>query len=421
MKVKNRGRLLVGIISLSYLLLILVPFEGNAEIPLTTTYQGYLTDSGGNPVDGSVNMTLKVYDVASGGSPLWTETHTGVNVNDGVFNLIVGEITPLSPYMLDGPGYLGITVGSDSEMTPRQRFTSTLFAFRAGVADDGQNVQVPFELSGSIPTPGSIIKGTNNGDGRGLYGASNFGEAVYGVSTSTTNYGYIGGETYAVYGHNTNGNYGFIGGPSNSVEGHTSFGAGVYGKNNTSNNYGTLGDSHAAVHGESGGGSNFAGYFIGNVNIDGNTHVTGELNVDGLLTKGSGSFKIDHPLDPENRFLYHSFVESPDMKNVYDGVVLLDENGEAWVALPDWFEALNRDFRYQLTCVGGFAPVYIAEEISNSRFKISGGDPGMKVSWQVTGIRQDPYAIAHRVPVEVEKSEHERGHYLYPEAYGQIP
>jgi hypothetical protein len=109
------------------------------------------------------------------------------------------------------------------------------------------------------------------------------------------------------------------------------------------------------------------------------------------------------------------------MKNIYDGVVNLDRQGEAVVLLPDWFGALNKDFRYQLTCIGGFAPVFIAEEISENRFKISGGNPGTKVSWMVTGIRQDAWANAHRVPVEEEKPTQERGYYLHPELYGQPP
>src|SRR5919197_2426169 len=68
--------------------------------------------------------------------------------------------------------------------------------------------------------------------------------------------------------------------------------------------------------------------------------LNGDVNITGRLHKAGGSFKIDHPLDPENKYLYHSFVESPDMKNVYDGVVVLDAAGEALVPLPDWFEAL---------------------------------------------------------------------------------
>ncbi|MEP0775622.1 MAG: hypothetical protein HRF46_14850, partial [Acidobacteriota bacterium] len=147
---------------------------------------------------------------------------------------------------------------------------------------------------------------------------------------------------------------------------------------------------------------------------------SGNAMVKGTLSKGGGSFKIDHPLDPENRYLYHSFVESPDMMNVYNGNVVLDEHGQATVELPEWFQALNRDFRYQLTCIGGFAPVYIAAEIAENRFTIAGGRPGLKVSWQVTGIRQDPFANANRIPVEELKPEGERGHLLHPEAWGQV-
>ncbi len=155
------------------------------------------------------------------------------------------------------------------------------------------------------------------------------------------------------------------------------------------------------------------------LNVGGSGYFDGDVTVTGNLTKGSGSFKIDHPLDPANKYLYHSFVESPDMMNIYNGNVVLDAKGEAVVLLPNWFEALNEDFRYQLTGIGGFAPIYIAEEIANNRFKIAGGTPGLKVSWQVTGIRHDPYAEHHRIPVEEEKLGAERGRYLYSELYSQ--
>jgi hypothetical protein len=146
----------------------------------------------------------------------------------------------------------------------------------------------------------------------------------------------------------------------------------------------------------------------------------GDVDIIGNLTKGSGSFKIDHPLEPTKKYLSHSFVESPDMMNVYNGNVMLDGNGEAWVELPHWFEALNRDFRYQLTCIGGQAVVYIAEEIKDNRFKISGGKAGLKISWQVTGIRDDPYAKNHRIMVEEDKPAEKQGSYLHPEAYGVV-
>jgi hypothetical protein len=107
------------------------------------------------------------------------------------------------------------------------------------------------------------------------------------------------------------------------------------------------------------------------------------------------------------------------MKTIYDGVAVLDAKGEAVVMLPSYFEALNRDFRYQLTTIGGFAQVYIAEKVKGNRFKIAGGKAGMEVSWQVSGIRHDPYSEQHRTPVEEDKPEAERGLYLHPEVYGQ--
>jgi hypothetical protein len=108
------------------------------------------------------------------------------------------------------------------------------------------------------------------------------------------------------------------------------------------------------------------------------------------------------------------------MTSIYNGNVTLDANGEAWIELDEWFQALNQDFRYQLTPIGGPAPgLYIAEKIQNNRFKIAGGVPGMEVSWQVTGIRHDAYAEAHPIPVEEGKPTAEQGTYLHPVEHGQ--
>jgi len=147
----------------------------------------------------------------------------------------------------------------------------------------------------------------------------------------------------------------------------------------------------------------------------------GDVNVTGNLSKGGGSFKIDDPLDPANKYLYHSFVESPDMMNVYNGNVTTDAHGLATIALPEYFEALNRDFRYQLTVIGQFAQAIVASEIHGNRFTIRTSKKGVRVSWQVTGIRQDAYANVHRIPTEVDKPLQEQGHYLHPEAFGVSP
>jgi hypothetical protein len=167
----------------------------------------------------------------------------------------------------------------------------------------------------------------------------------------------------------------------------------------------------------------FALFAQGRMDVTGNAEFRRNVAVSGTLTKGSGTFKIDHPLDPENRYLSHSFVESPDMKNVYDGVAVTDDTGRAIVDLPDYFEALNRDPRYQLTVIGApadsFPLVRIAEGVNDNRFVIRTSEPGVKVSWQVTGIRRDAFAVRNPVVVEEEKSMADRGRYLHPEAFGQ--
>jgi len=142
--------------------------------------------------------------------------------------------------------------------------------------------------------------------------------------------------------------------------------------------------------------------------------------VAGTLSKSGGSFKIDDPIDPGNKYLYHSFVESPDMMNIYNGNVTTDHHGLATVTLPAYFEALNRDFRYQLTVIGQFAQAIVKQEIAHNRFVIRTSRPSVKVSWQVTGIRHDAYANAYRIPEEEEKPAQEQGHYLHPELFGAV-
>ncbi len=152
--------------------------------------------------------------------------------------------------------------------------------------------------------------------------------------------------------------------------------------------------------------ANYVGYFFGN------------LYASGTNTKGGGGYKIDHPADPENMYLSHSDVSSPEMMNIYNGNVMLDDNGKAVVELPGYFESLNSDFRYQLTCIGGYSQIYIEEKINGNRFTIAGGKPFMEVSWMVTGIRKDAFADNMRKSVEEYKSEDERGLYMHPEVFG---
>jgi hypothetical protein len=168
----------------------------------------------------------------------------------------------------------------------------------------------------------------------------------------------------------------------------------------------------AGIFGQTYSPTGYAGRFSGNV------YVNGTFSADVKL------FKIDHPFDPANRYLYHYSMESAEVLNQYSGNVVLGADGSAWVELPEWFAAINQDVRYQLTCIGGFAPVYIAQkaggqEAGGSRFQIAGGTAGLEVSWLITARRSDPYVQRYGAPVEVEKPAAERGTYLHPELYGQ--
>jgi hypothetical protein len=266
--------------------------------------------------------------------------------------------------------------------------------------------------------PNDAFDGQTTGSAVAGYATNTIGgtSGVTGVSYSKHGTGVIGaavsdiGKTIGVKGGSKSPDGIGVQGAADSTTGET---IGVRGESKSNSGIGVYGIASEAtgvnygVKGESASPNGFAGKFVGNVDVA------------GTLTKTMGTFKIDHPLDPENKYLYHSFVESPDMMNIYNGIVTLGKDGSAMVTLPDWFEALNREFRYQLTCIGGFAPVYVAKKVDGNRFKIAGGKPGMEVSWQLTGVRKDAYAETHRVQVEEMKPVAERGSYLHPEAFGK--
>ncbi len=180
----------------------------------------------------------------------------------------------------------------------------------------------------------------------------------------------------------------------------------IYGAYCYANGTGSSGTRYGVYGYATGATTNYGGYFNGNVNVT------------GVLSKGSGTFRIDHPQDPENKYLVHSFVESPDMMNVYNGNIVTDSTGTAIVQLPSYFEAENVDFKYQLTVIGTFAQAIVAEEVQNNQFVIKTDKPGVKVSWQVTGVRNDKFAQENPVIVEEEKAPEDKGKYLHPQLYG---
>jgi len=228
--------------------------------------------------------------------------------------------------------------------------------------------------------------------------------AIYGESIPQDYYGYggrfVGGYIGALGAVEPTGAqmyYGLVG----ECRGGSGTNYGVYGNAwGAGTNYGVYGIAASGVE-------NWAGYFEGDARVTGTFFNPGPV------------LEMDHPADPENRYLRHALVASPEMKTVYDGTVMLGAGGEAWVELPDWFETLNGNFHYQLTPIGTPAPgLYVAETISSGRFRIAGGKPGMSVSWQVTGVRHDAHAREHPLVVEQEKQPEDRGRYISPEAHG---
>jgi hypothetical protein len=240
-----------------------------------------------------------------------------------------------------------------------------------------------------------------------LYGVSAVGNvAVRAISKQTGGFG--------VYGNATAGGRGVGGYASNDystgVEGNSSgtiLSRGVSGSvlEDHSSNY--------AIYGTTFSNSNsYAGYFDGRVHVAGN------------LTKSGGSFLIDHPDDPENRILRHSFVEGPEMLLIYKGRASLQE-GMTTVELPGYFEGLAHPEGREivLTCVGGYSPLYLDGEIADGRFTVrsAGGAADQEFSWIVYAVRNDAWAQQNRLPVEEDKTpdgEFKTGEYLNPRAFG---
>jgi len=314
----------------------------------------------------------------------------------------------------------------------------------------GAKLAPPLSLSGTLTAPFLSVSGdntlslnanpedallaaintNNNGTGPAVYGETksiygNFGTAgVLGVNSGTGGFGVVG------YASNASGNgpamLAYSSGNGNALTASSSGGNGVEGTTNSGSDAGVYGWSPSFVTGGTGirassfGASSVALRATAGGSATQAAIFTGNVQVTGTLTKGAGSFKIDDPIDPAGRYLSHSFVESPDMMNIYDGVVTTDARGYSTVTMPRWFDALNRDFRYQLTVVGrSFARAIVWKELAGNRFTIRTNEPRTKVSWQVTGIRHDAYANAHRIPVEQAKVGADRGRYLHPELYGQ--
>lgn len=220
----------------------------------------------------------------------------------------------------------------------------------------------------------------------------------------------------AVYGSNlrTVGGHGVLGVGFNGSVGQTgqSTGFGVYGEN--FDNVAPLGNGIGV------GGKGFYGVLGEDRYLGAQNGAYGVYSNGNLGATGTKTFRIDHPQDPDNKFLRHFSIESNEVLNVYRGTATFDVDGNAIVQLPDYFSAINRNVSYQLTPIGAYMPLYIKEKASsNNQFVISGGTAGKEVSWSVYAERNDLYLQQNpqQRTVEIEKRAHEKGRYLIPSLY----
>jgi hypothetical protein len=336
--------------------------------------------SGGGSVNGTTNYIPKFTSATAVGNSAFYETSGRVGL---------GTITPISKLQVVSTDSVAISATYNSTtLTPNGVIRATNTATGGGIAIFGES------LPSSTQAIGVGLTGLGGNAGvRGMGQANTIDGTVFGVYGDS----YSQDTAIGVYGTAST----YLQGPS---EGGPSAGVkyGVYGfAYDGTTNFGVYGAAFLGT-------TNYAGYF------------DGDVQVVGSLAKSAGTFKIDHPMDPANKYLYHSFVESPDMMNVYNGNTVTDANGYVTVTLPDYFESLNKDFRYQLTVMGGtFAQAIVSKKVAGNKFQIRTNEPNTEVSWQVTGIRKDAYANAHRVQPVVEKEAENKGKYLNPVELGK--
>lgn len=239
-------------------------------------------------------------------------------------------------------------------------------------------------------------------NGTGVRGVANAGTTAAGVSgASSSGYGVSGTGKVGVEGTTADGvNYGRLGQPS----------TGVQGVSGATNGTGVMGRAEGGalafgVWGRSS--SGWAGYF------------SGDVQVTGTLGSSAAAFTVDHPQDPAGRLLSQAYVASDEMLSTYSGNVRTGGDGRATVTLPGYVASLNEDFRYQLTVIGGFAQAIVAQKVRDGRFVIRTSEPGVEVSWQVTGVRADAYARRNPFRAERVKKGALAGRFLRPDLHGR--
>lgn len=158
--------------------------------------------------------------------------------------------------------------------------------------------------------------------------------------------------------------------------------------------------------------NSWAARFIGNVRVLGNFSAT-----------GAKSFVIDHPIEPDRRFLLHFAIESPEVLNVYRGRITTNDQGFAEITLPAYFWHVNTEPTYYLTPIGAGVRVWVEQEPTpdNPKLIIRSEQGHVQVAWMIVARRNDPYLRAHPVEAEPLKPPAFQGYYLHPELYGAPP
>jgi hypothetical protein len=397
------------------------------------------------------------------GFPLWLEIEvradaTPGNCGSGSFALLAPRqpLTP-APYAIwattaqtaglrlpfNGTSTSGILL----HLTNASNAQSTSTGFFENYSTGNNSRAVTAYANGNSGTTYGVYVQSHSTAGYGVYARSFGVAAIHGLADRTT------GETYGVYGESGSASGYGVYGLATAPTGNT---VGVYGRAESPNGKGVLGSSQddIGVSGSSATGTGVLGTalsldevsygvagqcvsLIGSgvygvaLNAGNNYGVFGQAYGNSSYgvwssgrfgASGTKSFRIDHPLDPENKYLNHYCTEAPEPLNAYSGTACLDGKGQAWVELPDYFAQINRDPRVLLTAAGAPMPnLHVAEEIVANRFKIAGGAPAGKVYWRVEATRSDRWVQTYGAPEQVEKTPHERGRYQNPELYGQPP
>lgn len=444
-----KKKLISILICLCFVLLTAV--NVNAQLPGIINFQAKIADNNGIPLNGLHTFDFLIIDQNS--NILWDAYNIQRMIENGLYSVKLGDVSlcmdPISSSIFDDNDETYLRIFVDGEQLSDQQILPTCYAFKSEKSDDthkiaGKPVSVTIpdnnevlKWNGSEWEPGTDevggltlpyyanysgnndafeirangsggrvatfrIENSSNGSDVLFAQTEGLGEAGYFRINNTNSsanaiYTRTNGDGYALYAKTTgisNCAYFRIDNTSNNedvvkaITNGTGY-AGYFEVDNASN-------THYALWVETNATSGKAGKFVGNV------YVTGDLDVG-----GSKDFLIDHPLDPVNKILRHSCIESSERINIYKGRAKLGK-GEIKIQLPDYFDALNHPKGREifLTSVNGWSPLFLSGKIKNNQFIVKttkDGNPEQEFSWVIYAVRNDEYAKEHPLIVEQEK------------------